>query len=157
MPFTVSFDLYVIRSWDGNGPYSAGETWSLSVDGGPVLIDNTNFSNTEAVNPTQAYPDVYPTGDYPARQGAVENNTLGFTIIDNDNEIMDAVYHIEKTFLHSDDSLVLEFSGSGLQSNLLTGGVYDESWGIDNVSVIPEPATLMLLGVGSLIFRRKRN
>ena len=39
----------------------------------------------------------------------------------------------------------------GLQSFL------DETWGLDNVSVTPEPATLFLLGLGGVMLRRISN
>src|SRR3989344_1234857 len=51
---TVSFSLYLIRSWDGNDPtvvdgdLLGNDTWSLSVDGGPPLLSAT-FSNGNSV------------------------------------------------------------------------------------------------------------
>lgn len=145
---TVSFDLYVITTWDGNGTQGP-DVWDLSVSGGPTLL-HTTFSNvTDPNNDRQAYPDEYPGGDYPARQGAAENNTLGYT---HGDPIMDSVYSLSFFFTHSSSSLVLNFSGSGLQT------LDDESWGVDNVTVdvIPEPAGLGLFGLALLAVRRKR-
>ena len=119
---TVSFDVYAIRSWDGNDPTWGPDIFYLSVASGPTLIQTT-FSNTAR----QSYPDPYPGGDYPAQTGAVEVNTLGYTYY---GQPMDSVYRLSVTFPHSDSSLTLNFSVPGSQG----GG--DETWGLDTVSVL---------------------
>jgi len=136
---TVSFDLYIIQSWDGNvspGP----DFWQLNVGGPPVLLDTT-FGIAQG---PQSYPGDYPDS-YPARTGAVENNTLGYPFYG------DSVYHLTFTFpntIPEKTTLVLDFLASGLQN------IEDESWGLDNVrvsvepTVIPLPSTLLLLGSG---------
>ena len=147
---TVSFDLFVIQSWDGNGPTAAGpDAWNLSVVGGSTLL-NTTFSNTGSAGNRQAYPDTYPGGDNPSRTGAAESNTLGYALYG------DTVYNLSFTFAHTLSAMGLEFSASGLQP------AFDESWGLDNVRVsinsIPEPATLALFGAGlaGLGFSRRK-
>lgn len=142
---SLSLDLFVINSWDGVGP-NGPDVWTLGVEGGPMLL-NTTFSNVEELGRKQSYPDSYPGAEYPAGTGAAEIDTLGYTYYGN------SVYHLEYSFAHSDDSIVFNFSASGLQ------GINDESWGIDNVTVdvVPEPATLCLLGLGALgLVRRKK-
>lgn len=122
---TVSLDLFIINSWDAHGPVNVGgpDVWDLSVAGGPTLL-HTTFSNTGYANPFQAYPDNYPGADHPAGTGAVESNTLGYG---------DAVYHLIFTFQHRASGLSLNFTGQGLQE------LWDESWGVDNVSVALSP------------------
>jgi len=127
---TVSFDLFIIRSWDGNQLWHLGDpnthsrvgpdVWDLNVGGGPTLL-HTTFSNVMLPLFSQAYPDAYPGGDHPVCTGATENNTLGYTL--------DAVYQLSFTFSHSASSLALNFSASGLE------GLENESWGLDNVEV----------------------
>ena len=127
----VSFDLFIIRSWDGNSQVVNPSTseaigpdvWDLNAGGGPTLL-HTTFSNWEHYS--QAYPDPYPGGDHPARTGAVENNTLGYRHID---DLLDAVYRLNFTFAHSAGSLVLYFSAIGREE------LSNESWGLDNVEV----------------------
>jgi hypothetical protein len=134
----VSFDLFIIRSWDGNqvlwppelasifqpngivGP----DEWWLIADGNTLL--HTTYSNWDMLDFYQAYPGSYPDGNYLARTSTVENNTLGYTF---GSYPMDAVYHLNFIVDHYFDSLVLDFSAIGLQS------LQDESWGIDNVEV----------------------
>jgi len=128
---TVSFDLFVIQSWDGNqlrqGDATIGpDVWDLNVSGGPTLL-HTTFSNWERYDYHQSYPDAYPGGDHPARAGAAETNSLGYAF--GDDPLLDAVYQLSFTFPHSMNSLVLNFSASGLQE------LSDESWGLDNVEV----------------------
>jgi hypothetical protein len=125
---TVSFDLYIIRSWDGDGSQGAGpDVWSLNTS--TATLFQTTFSNFNGTNGSfipQHYPDS-STGSvvHPGRTGAVENNTLGYT----NGEPQDSVYRLSFTFNHRGNLLLLRFAGQGLQ------GVSDESWGLDNVEV----------------------
>jgi len=169
---TVSFSLYLIRSWDGNDPtvvdgdLLGNDTWSLSVDGGPPLL-STTFSNGNSVagqnydgafstytytpwTPCNAYADYSGPGNGPMT-GANECYSLGYTFDDPNrppNEAMDSVYNLSFTFAHSADNLALNFSAIGLQ------GILDESWGLDNVQVavapVPIPAAVWLFGSGLL-------
>ena len=124
---TVSFDLFIIRSWDGNNQetFYGPDIWELKVRNGLTLL-STTFSNGDSA---QSYPDSYPGGEYPGYSGSSEQNTLGYWHPLDWFE-QDAVYQLSFTFEHSTDSLILDFSASGLQ------GVSDESWGLDNVRVI---------------------
>lgn len=136
----VSFDLYIIQSWDGNmtGVYGP-DYWRFTIDSNPVLT--TTFRNTDYYGGeySQSYPENY-YAVYEPRTGASETNTLGYPLYG------DSVYRLEFTCLHSASSAVLQFTASGLQN------IDDESWGIDNVQVevVPLPSTLLLLGSGLL-------
>jgi hypothetical protein len=149
---TVSFDLFVIRSWDGNSTDTEGpDIWSLSVLGGSTVI-NTTFNGGAAFHAPfgQAFPGTYPGSMFPPRTGAAENDTLGYIFVGPDhNGPMDSVYHMSLTIPHSSNGITLNFAAS-----LLTVGgpspLANESWGLDNVIVtasqVPEPASLTLLG-----------
>ncbi len=148
---TLSFDLFIINTWDGNGNclWSYGQNldiWSLSTIDGQQLL-RTTFSNM-GDNPNyiwQSYPDTYvtyPGVNNPARKGAVENNTLGFiNTITPSWGIRDSVYHLSFTTLH--DSGITGWDFNGLPNQELA----DESWGLDNVQVsvqaVPEPSTFV--------------
>jgi outer membrane protein assembly factor BamB len=135
----LSFDLFIIRTWDGwsNNPaniWAGPDAWALRVTDGPILLHTTflthDFVNESTTNRVQSYPDFYPGGSHPLLTGATEVNKLGF---DRGNgEIMDAVYRLTFTFPNTNGSLQLVFSANGLQE------IVDESWGLDNVSVAVE-------------------
>jgi uncharacterized repeat protein (TIGR01451 family) len=144
---TVAFDLYVIRSWDGNTitttiPSVAGvsslspqgiivigpDVWQMGQAGSEPLL-RTTFSNWD--DQRQAYPGGAGTGDYPAMTGATEVDSLGYVYL---NSPLDSVYRLTSTFGHTDRDLVLDFSAMGLQN------IEDESWGLDNVQVCVDAA-----------------
>ena len=152
---TLSFDLYIIRTWDGSTVYPpwpsfplGPDIWFCSVQGSEQLI-YTTFTNNEQHGFRQAYPFDYPSGDFPARSGAIEENTLGF-LGDPPGIVQDSVYHLDFTFSHSQSDVVINFGATGLE------GLANESWGIDNVTVIPEPATLLLFGLGGVMLRKRK-
>jgi hypothetical protein len=166
----VQFDLFVIRSWDGNQVLSpqnglvGPDLFSVSVDNGVVLT--TSFSNIYGPDGTpahatypQAYPDLYPGGSHLPRTGAVEVNTLGYQWNDPGIYVgpMDSVYRLLLAVPHSADTVAFAFNGSPNQA------ILDESWGIDNVQVsvsaAPEPtsfALLTILGLSALAPARRR-
>ncbi|MFM6550162.1 MAG: Calx-beta domain-containing protein, partial [Microcystis panniformis] len=109
-------------SWDGNNIPHGPDQFNLSIAGGNTLL-NTTFSNIETDDFPQAYPGSTGEGDYPAGTGAIEIDTLGYTFFG------DSVYHLSYTFPNVSNSIILNFSGIGLQ------GIGDESWGLDNISV----------------------
>jgi hypothetical protein len=166
---TVSFSLYLMRSWDGNaanvvnGDPLGPDRWKLSVAGGPTLLDTT-FSNGNPAGQAFApspfssgctgYNLSLPSGTYNPLTGASECYSLGYTF---NNEAMDSVYNLSFVIPHSASSLTFNFQGLGLQS------LADESWGLDNVrvetAVVPLPGALglMLAGIGAMFgFIRKR-
>ncbi len=130
---TVSFDLYIIRSWNGASGLPGYEDqvetyqpdrWQFAVDGQKLL--ETTFSNV--VLNYQSYPGSYPDERHmPWQTGAAEVNSLGY----KDRGLpMDAVYRLAFTFPHTGDTLHLDFTAMGLQE------LINESWGLDNVSVM---------------------
>ena len=141
---TVAFDLYMIRSMDGDGQFGGStDGWSLNVGGGPTLL-STNFANfpgnTQSFQ-SQAVPNA---GGQSPQTGATEKQTLGYLFNGNP---MDAVYHFSYTFANSGSALNLIFAGTPNEP------IDNESWGLDNVTVktnaisvaaTPEPGTFAL-------------
>ncbi|HEY3473237.1 MAG TPA: protein kinase, partial [Anaerolineales bacterium] len=120
---TLKFHLYVIGSWAGNKS-DPHDVWALEILGGRKLLTTTFCNDDPATDPDCQY---FPgpndgNAQFPPRQGAAENNLLGYA--DGD-----AVYLIEREFEHSASSLVIIFSASGLDVTT------NASWGLDNLEV----------------------
>lgn len=169
---TISFDVYVINSWDGNGPLgnfdfgpdmfgvSLADVTPGSATGLLTTFSNIDASERPEVGATgalQSYPQPFPAlPGSPAFSGALEKGTLGYDFFGGGVGDDDSVYRITLTFDHTASNLSLSFFGLGLQD------LSDESWGLDNVSVslagpapipLPAPALLLgsaLLGLGAL-------
>ncbi|WP_147449044.1 SBBP repeat-containing protein [Corallococcus terminator] len=114
---TVSFDLFILQSWDGNGPFGPNH-WGLTV-GGVGEVFRTTFSNTSSA---QFYPGQVGGVASPAGSGATERNTLFYP--DGDS-----IYHVTVTFDHTTPTLALQFFADGLP------GITNETWGLDKVQV----------------------
>lgn len=120
---TLAFDLLILKSWDGNSPQYGPDRFKLRVVDGPTLLD-TSFSNNKKTATEGSFQD-YPTPGSAPQTGAVAVNRLGYRFFG------DSIYHLEFTFPHDADTLVLEFSSDMYEGK----GTEDESWGLDNVRV----------------------
>jgi hypothetical protein len=120
---TLSFDLLVLKSWDGTSPQYGPDRFRVHVVGGPVLFDSA-LSNNPKLESDRSFQD-YPRAASQPRTGATSAKTLGYGFFG------DSVYALSFTFPHTADSLVIEFA-----SDLFEGkGTDDESWGLDDVTV----------------------
>jgi PKD repeat protein len=116
---TISFDLYVIDSWDGNGTVGYGpDIFEFGVVDGETLL-RTTFSTQESQ--MQSYPGTYPGGSNPVGTGAAQVGGLGYG--------GSATYRLSFTVPHTEAAIAFRFMAANLQ------GIGDESWGIDNVTV----------------------
>ena len=129
---TISFDLYLLKSWDGNSTQYGPDYWKFWVNEGTVFT--TTFANVYTHD--QSYPDTY-YASHPHFYGAAEHSTLGET------DGYDAVYRLSFTGAIEASTINFHFAAQGLD---------DEVWGLDNVQVdvVPLPATLTLLASGLL-------
>lgn len=146
--FSLTFDLYIIGSWDGDGQQSGkafgADLWSVGIacTPGGAIVQNlltTTFSNQKTVQ--QSYPNEWRDGrgGAPAGTGALSLDALGFRD--------DPTVHTPLFSSYGDTEYRLSFSGinpcgagsplyvlftvpnASLQSN------YDESWGVDNLTI----------------------
>jgi hypothetical protein len=124
----LSFDLLILKSWDGDSPQYGPDRLKLAVAGGPTLLD-ASFSNNHKLDRDGSYQD-FPKSRSVPQTDARSTNSLGYDFFG------DSIYHFDFDIPHDKPRLELEFT-----SNLFEGkGAHDESWGIDNV-VIQAPST----------------
>ena len=166
----VDFDLYLIRSWDGESTEYGKDYFGFRA--GDSQLFRETFSNGGAMQTYCGSACVTGQSVYAPMTGAAERYSLGYGF-DNwlpespkhgTSEVMDSVYRFSFTFAHAASNLELGFFAQGLQANWVAregGGYWDESWGLDNVSVhllpVPEPQTWALLLAGlALAFAARR-
>jgi hypothetical protein len=121
---TVSFDLYIVRSWDGNSPAHGPDTFSLSAAGGPRLLETT-FSNNPKTAVDGSFQN-YPVAHSAPWTGAAATNTLGY-----DRFFRDSTYHLRYSFAHAEHTVTMQFGSSLFEGK----GIGDEAWGLDNVRI----------------------
>ncbi|MFD0750822.1 hypothetical protein ACFQZS_11770 [Mucilaginibacter calamicampi] len=132
---TISLDLYIHDSWDGNKQDVDGpDIWQLLVDGG--LYVNTTFSNTtcgvnEFCSP-QSYPLDYPNNYNNPKTGAYRINLPAACKPTEPRGT--SVYKIVKTISHSNSTLLLQCLDKLVQPNA-PDPKCDESWSIDNLNI----------------------
>ena len=125
----VEFDLYVLKSWDGNSKPFGPDRFKVRVAGEAPILDTT-FSNNPKVKEdgsSQSYPETSgKVRNNPPQKGAASTGKLGYN-----NFFKESIYHLSIEFPHTSSTLKLEF-----ESSLFEGkGEADESWGLDNIVV----------------------
>jgi hypothetical protein len=133
---TVTFDLYIIHSWDGNDPTAGPDVWGLNLEGGPSLI-NTTFSNRAVGSQSfgcmageDASNNCYSKGGS-SGFGALKNS-LGYAPVYN---ATDCAYKINYSFEHDRSFLILTFFGNLKEATAEYRNTGNEGWGLDNVRV----------------------
>jgi hypothetical protein len=141
----ISFDLLILRSWDGSVPVTSADDkpqplgpdyFRLGIHGGATLMYST-FSNVEAEgfrneSKQQSYPSQIPGDTFTPGTGAVARNSLGYHYADPGPPTlvpMDATYHVHFVVPHKGGQIMLEMSGINLQD------LHDESWGVTAVQI----------------------
>ena len=132
----VSFDLFIMRSWDGSSETYGYTRWDCSADDGRTLI-HTTFNNMPYFgNNQQAFPDTYPARSHLGCTLAAEMGTLGVEQSWGSQSFdVTSVYHMVLPFPHSESSVTLQFE-STMETNKR------KFYGLTNVEVdaLPELA-----------------
>jgi hypothetical protein len=131
---TISFDLYIHDSWDGNITYLDGpDIWQMKVD--DAIYVNATFSNLACIAgnfcPPQSYPFNYPNSYNNPRKGAYRTDLPGVCNMAGPNGT--SQYKITKTFAHSSSTIELQCLDK-LISNA-ADKLCDESWSVDNINI----------------------
>lgn len=136
--YRLTFDLYVIDTWDGDEPNWGVDKLGVAVNGNNIFLES--FSNHNLTNQTMRQPDVW-------------GRKLGFSEPWND-----AIYRaVTLDFQVPSDvtRITIKWFDLGLQAE------GDETWGIDNINVsynpVPAPgAVATLLALPALSRRRRK-
>lgn len=133
---TISFDLYIHDSWDGNAAAPEGpDIWKMMVDGDVYI--NTTFSNAECPAGNfcipQSFPKDYPNNNNNPKAGAYRTDFPGFCLWKNKPDGT-SMYKISQTFKHNKSTLSLSCLDKLAHPTGVTGSC-DESWSVDNISV----------------------
>lgn len=135
--FFLTFDLFIIDSWDGYLTPHGPDFFQVFVNGSKIFEET--FTNQHTYQSFRA-PDVGPTH-------------LGFNPAYKDSIYRDIMIPFE---IGEASTINIKFRGQGLLS------LDDESWGIDNVRVsftpVPSPGSAVLLAAGAALtgLRRRR-
>ncbi|MDP9175432.1 MAG: hypothetical protein M3O30_16440 [Planctomycetota bacterium] len=141
----ISFDLLILRSWDGSADVEFGgqllprigpDYFRLGVAGGPTLL-YTTFSNVpyggfKEESKFQNYPSPVPGARLSPFSGSAAHNTLGYNYSETDAPDlfpMDATYKIHFIVPHSACTAMLQLQAINLQN------ITDENWGVRNLRV----------------------
>ncbi len=126
----ITFDLYVLKTWDGNTEPYGPELFEFGLAGQQPIV-STTFCNLPLTGPyhSQSYPGSYPSGLFNSNTGASETGTLGYDVSWGGLGRLDSVYRLRYVVDRSSDSDVFIFKVQGLES------VDNESWGLDNIQV----------------------
>lgn len=140
----VSFDLFVLRTWDGSSTSVGPDVFRLARNDGVQLFRST-FNNhyaaalgirsADTVAAGQCFPgtfvNVANSPRFESQSGAAEINTLGYfwTGTAPSPVPQDAVYQMSRVAAHTASTATLNFSASGLEA------LANESWGLANVRV----------------------
>jgi len=130
---TVSFDLYLHDSWDGNTSAPNGpDIWYMKVDGEKVT--EVSFSNSPCASTYclyQSFPEDFPSFNDPRTgSSAFLPGLCHFSDLPDGT----AVYQITKTIAHNDSKSSITFGDKLVQSNSYNPAC-DESWSIGWIEV----------------------
>ncbi|MDB4181857.1 hypothetical protein N9737_03945 [Polaribacter sp.] len=141
---SISFDLYIHDSWDGNfnniDP-DQPDAWFIelipdidSYPSTPFNVWETTFSNSvcnTALCLRQSYPNEFPFENLPRRGSSRLLPGLCSLVSNSDGTTL---YTIEKIFEHKDNALLIRFYDKLYQPNSVDEKC-DESWSLDNLKV----------------------
>jgi hypothetical protein len=148
---TVSFDLYIHGTWDGNvngfEKNDKADKWILELRPDMDLYQDkdfskfvTTFSNSPCYSnwcKRQSYPESFPFENNPysgANKINLPRTCEGYW------GGKTAIYKIEKTFKHKGDALMMRFYDELYQPNAIdfegnSSELCDESWSMDNIKI----------------------
>jgi PASTA domain len=129
---TVMFDLYILRTWDGENPGDGPDVWGLKLEDTAVLI-NTSFTIGNTIK--QRFACKSGEEAAPACQVSGAVGPFGAAINSLGYNWGDSVYKIKRTFAHDRSFLILTFFGDLKEYLPENRNTNNESWGLDNMRI----------------------
>jgi len=150
---TISFDLYIHGSWDGNSnrfpENDKADKWNIEFNHGVDYLNDSSidfFSTTFSNSPCssdyclkQSYPESYPYENTP--KSSAFKTDLEKICFSNPRfgGPSTTLYKVEKTFRSGGNSVLIRFYDELYQPNAISQGVQyfkcDESWSMDNIKI----------------------
>ncbi|CAG0975805.1 hypothetical protein PHYC_01494 [Phycisphaerales bacterium] len=136
LQYHLTFDLYIIDSWDGSNTIYGPDWFKVSANGQTLMRDTF--------------------GNQPGSTQTFHAPTTGPAVLGYDDRYLDSIYRqVSLTFtVPMGQPLAITWRDEGLQ------GLNDESWGIDNVLVtyetVPAPGALAGMAAMGLVGLRRR-
>lgn len=147
----VSFDLYILMTWDGNGQFGYGvgpttpvgpDWFTVSDDQNDVFLADT-FSNVptgdlgfKRLTARQTYPSPVPGEQVPAQTGSRTHNSLGYFYHAGPGFQLDSVYPVTLLIPHHSNHLQLNFAARLIDPVKEPRLLYpEESWGLDHLKI----------------------
>ncbi|MCB1389712.1 MAG: hypothetical protein KDK12_11325 [Rhodobacteraceae bacterium] len=124
---TIAFDLLIVDSWDGYANQyilPRGDTFSILINGTPVSVDPFISWSQAPYDNTRASAGYLGSSTYRVTMTRTSSGTNFAGGSSNDQ-----MWHVVLTLENAPQTLTLGLSG-GIDS-----GSYDESWGIDNLTI----------------------
>jgi hypothetical protein len=124
---TIAFDLLIVDSWDGYANQyilPRGDTFSILLNGTPISVDPFIQWSQAPYDNTRASSGYYGSSTYRVTMTRTQSGT-NFA----GGSSTDQVWHVVLTLENAPQTLTLGLS-AGVDS-----GSYDESWGIDNLTI----------------------
>ncbi|WOK06309.1 hypothetical protein RT717_24860 [Imperialibacter roseus] len=130
---TISFDLFIHDSWDGNLSYPAGPDWWLMLVDGQSIIETT-FSNG-ICNALWCIQQSYPQNGWRMNDPKTGAFKTDLPLLCYYSELSNgtSIYQISKTVGHSADKLEIRFFDRLTQP--IPNDICDESWSLDNLTL----------------------